>query len=263
MGAADARNFLWGRCRRTGERRKNRGSTAEWRRRVDKRGNFASVSAFRSSRVAGFPKTGGRRGVDVPFMTQQIWILGASGYVGGAYQRLLRVARHSRSRALPRSDARLLRRPRRSTAALREAKPGVSHQLRRLHRQAERRRLRAAQDRVPLGNAVLPGILPKPARRRARLGVTSPPVAFSRVGAPMAPVSARPTRRISRSARTTALSTAAPKRWAKRSWPGPQIAIIWRLRIPFNEVDIPRNYLTKLMRYDAPAGGGEFDFAAR
>lgn len=25
---------------------------------------------------------------------------------------------------------------------------------------------------------------------------------------------------------------------------------IWRLRIPFNEVDSPRNYLTKLMRYD-------------
>ena len=24
---------------------------------------------------------------------------------------------------------------------------------------------------------------------------------------------------------------------------------IWRLRIPFNEVDNPRNYLTKLMRY--------------
>jgi len=25
---------------------------------------------------------------------------------------------------------------------------------------------------------------------------------------------------------------------------------VWRLRIPFNEVDSPRNYLTKLMRYD-------------
>ena len=25
---------------------------------------------------------------------------------------------------------------------------------------------------------------------------------------------------------------------------------IWRLRIPFNEVDSPRNYLTKVMRYD-------------
>lgn len=25
---------------------------------------------------------------------------------------------------------------------------------------------------------------------------------------------------------------------------------IWRLRIPFNEVDSPRNYLTKLMRYE-------------
>jgi len=29
----------------------------------------------------------------------------------------------------------------------------------------------------------------------------------------------------------------------------PQV-YIWRLRIPFNEVDSPRNYLTKLMRYD-------------
>jgi len=26
---------------------------------------------------------------------------------------------------------------------------------------------------------------------------------------------------------------------------------VWRLRIPFNEVDSPRNYLTKLMRYDS------------
>ena len=31
---------------------------------------------------------------------------------------------------------------------------------------------------------------------------------------------------------------------------GAQDCFIWRLRIPFNEVDSPRNYLTKVMRYD-------------
>lgn len=31
---------------------------------------------------------------------------------------------------------------------------------------------------------------------------------------------------------------------------GAQDCYVWRLRIPFNEVDSPRNYLTKMMRYD-------------
>jgi len=31
---------------------------------------------------------------------------------------------------------------------------------------------------------------------------------------------------------------------------GDENCYLWRLRIPFNEVDSPRNYLTKLMRYD-------------
>ncbi len=31
---------------------------------------------------------------------------------------------------------------------------------------------------------------------------------------------------------------------------GAENVYIWRLRIPFNEIDNPRNYLTKLMRYD-------------
>ena len=51
------------------------------------------------------------------------------------------------------------------------------------------------------------------------------------------------------SARTIAASTAAPRRWGEEVLSGAQQCFVWRLRIPFNEAESPRNYLTKLMRY--------------
>jgi dTDP-4-dehydrorhamnose reductase len=38
---------------------------------------------------------------------------------------------------------------------------------------------------------------------------------------------------------------------------------LWRLRIPFNNIDSPRNYLTKLMRYDNLLEGNEQHLTAR
>ena len=35
----------------------------------------------------------------------------------------------------------------------------------------------------------------------------------------------------------------------KKSWPGYPNVYIWRVRIPFDQFENPRNYLTKLMRY--------------
>jgi len=37
--------------------------------------------------------------------------------------------------------------------------------------------------------------------------------------------------------------------------------LYWRMRIPFNQVDNPRNYLTKVMRYETPARRAQFTFA--
>ena len=35
----------------------------------------------------------------------------------------------------------------------------------------------------------------------------------------------------------------------RKSWPGYSNVYIWRVRIPFDQFENPRNYLTKLMRY--------------
>ena len=55
---------------------------------------------------------------------------------------------------------------------------------------------------------------------------------------------------ISRFARTTVLSTVEPKALGEEVVaPYPNV-YIWRVRIPFDQFDHPRNYLTKLMRYN-------------
>jgi hypothetical protein len=51
-------------------------------------------------------------------------------------------------------------------------------------------------------------------------------------------------------ARTTVLSTLEPKALGEEVLaPYPNV-YIWRVHIPFDQFDHPRNYLTKLMRYN-------------
>ena len=127
---------------------------------------------------------------------------------------------------------------------------GISDQRRGLHRQAQRRRLRDPQGGMPARQRrPARGSWPRRARRPGCPGATSRRAAST--------AATRPGRaRVHRGghaelhfARATARSTAAPRPWARRCWPASPASIVWRLRIPFDSVDNPRNYLTKLMRY--------------
>jgi hypothetical protein len=146
-----------------------------------------------------------------------IYLLGGSGYVGHTYQALL-TRKGLPFRNLRRADfdytnrdvlrAALLRRPAR-----------VPDQRRRLHRQAQRRCLRAAQAECLFGNAVLPGII---ADACADAGVPWGHVSSGCIytgSRPDGPASRRPTRPTSPSAPTTVPSTPAPRRSAKRCSP--------------------------------------------
>ena len=80
-------------------------------------------------------------------------------------------------------------------------------------------------------------------------GVTFPRVAFIPGRDRMALGLPKRILRILPFVRTTALSTAEAKRSARKSSPNYTNVYIWRVRIPFDQFENPRNYLTKVMRY--------------
>jgi dTDP-4-dehydrorhamnose reductase len=180
-------------------------------------------------------------------MTQPIWILGASGYVGGAYQRLLE--KHGISfRAFPRSAldyynlATL-------TAALQEARPPFLVNCAGYTGKPNVDACELHKTECLDGNAVLPGILRQACEATATpWGHISSGCIFT--GRRADGCGFRETDPPNFSFRTNNCSFySGTKALGEEVLSDAQDCFIWRLRIPFNEVDSPRNYLTKMMRY--------------
>ena len=181
-------------------------------------------------------------------MTQPIWILGASGYVGGAYQRLLEKLRVP-CRVFPRQDldyynvATL-------TAALRAAKPPFLVNCAGYTGKPNVDACELHRTECLNGNALLPGIL------REACEATGTPWGHVSSGCiftgrrPEGP-GFRETDTPNFSFRTDNCSFySGTKALGEEILAGAKDCFIWRLRIPFNEVESPRNYLTKVMRYE-------------
>jgi dTDP-4-dehydrorhamnose reductase len=181
-------------------------------------------------------------------MSQPIWILGASGYVGGAYQRLLE-SRGIPFRTLPRNVldyynlASL-------TTALHEAKPPFLVNCAGYTGKPNVDACELHKTECLDGNAILPGIL------RAACEATGTPWGHVSSGCIYTGRRAdgggfRETDTPNFSFRTNNCSFySGTKALGEEVLAGAENLFIWRLRIPFNEVDSPRNYLTKVMRYD-------------
>ena len=80
-------------------------------------------------------------------------------------------------------------------------------------------------------------------------GVTSPRVAFTPAQDRTAQGLPKRMLRILPSGRTTAPSTAGRKALGEEVLASYSNVYIWRVRIPFDQFENPRNYLTKVMRY--------------
>lgn len=177
-----------------------------------------------------------------------IYLLGGSGYVGQAYQELLRskgIPFRSLSRAEvdyadPAVLADLLRRERPEfliNAAGYTGKPNVD--ACELHK-----------DECLFGNAVLPGRI---GRACAEAGVP-----WGHISSGCIYNGTRPDGTGFREDDPPNFSFRSPpcsfysgcKALGEETLAGLPEVYLWRLRIPFNEVDQPRNYLTKLMRYE-------------
>jgi dTDP-4-dehydrorhamnose reductase len=181
-------------------------------------------------------------------MTHPIWILGASGYVGGAYQRLLEKLSVP-FRALPRNvldyyNLATL------TTALREAKPPFVVNCAGYTGKPNVDACELHKTECLDGNAILPGIL------REACEATGTPWGHVSSGCIFTGRRAdgggfRETDAPNFSFRTNNCSFySGTKALGEEILEGAKDCFIWRLRIPFNEAESPRNYLTKVMRYD-------------
>jgi dTDP-4-dehydrorhamnose reductase len=181
-------------------------------------------------------------------MTQPIWIFGASGYVGGAYQRLLE-SRGLSFRALPRTDLDYYDRPT-LIAALKEARPAFLINCAGYTGKPNVDACELHKTECLLGNAILPGVLREACEATGTpWGHVSSGCIFT--GRRPDGVGFRETDPPNFSFRTNNCSFySGTKALGEEILAGSGNSYIWRLRIPFNEVDSPRNYLTKLMRYD-------------
>lgn len=181
-------------------------------------------------------------------MSQPIWILGGSGYVGRAYQQFL-VSRGVTPVLVPRAeldyyDGAALR------AALQQARPAFLVNCAGYTGKPNVDACELHKTECLNGNAILPGVLRE---------------ACEATGTPWGHVSSgciftgrrtdgggfRETDPPNFSFRTNNCSFySGTKALGEEILDGAENCFIWRLRIPFNEFDSPRNYLTKVMRYD-------------
>jgi dTDP-4-dehydrorhamnose reductase len=181
-------------------------------------------------------------------MSQPIWILGASGYVGSAYQRLLE-SRGISFRALPRNVLNYYSLPE-LTIALREARPAFLVNCAGYTGKPNVDACELHKTECLLGNAVLPGVL------REACEATGTPWGHISSGCIFTGRRAdgagfRETDPANFSFRTNNCSFySGCKALGEEVLADAKDCFIWRLRIPFNEVESPRNYLTKLMRYE-------------
>jgi dTDP-4-dehydrorhamnose reductase len=176
-----------------------------------------------------------------------IFLLGGSGYVGSAYQALLQrrglpfrnLRRAEFDYADPRALADLLKREKPAfliNAAGYTGKPNVDA-------------CELAKADCLFGNAVLPGRI---AEACAAAGVP-----WGHVSSGCIYSGARPDGSGFREDDTPNFTFRSPpcsfysgtKALGEEVLAGAPQLYVWRLRIPFNEVDNPRNYLTKLLRY--------------
>jgi dTDP-4-dehydrorhamnose reductase len=181
-------------------------------------------------------------------MTQQIWILGASGYVGGAYQRLLE-SRGLSFRALPRHVLDYYN-PVTLKAALREMKPSFVVNCAGYTGKPNVDACELHKTECLSGNAILPGILREACEQTGTpWGHVSSGCIFT--GRRADGAGFRESDPPNFSFRTNNCSFySGTKALGEEILAEARDCFIWRLRIPFNEVDSPRNYLTKVMRYD-------------
>lgn len=181
-------------------------------------------------------------------MPHPIWILGASGYVGGAFQRLLE-ARGIAFRALPRNVLDYYNLPS-LTNALHEARPPFLINCAGYTGKPNVDACELHKTDCLNGNAILPGIL------RTACEATNTPWGHISSGCIFTGRRTdgggfRETDTPNFSFRTNNCSFySGTKALGEEILDGARDCFIWRLRIPFNEVDSPRNYLTKVMRYD-------------
>lgn len=181
-------------------------------------------------------------------MSQPIWILGATGYVGSAYQRLLQ-SRGIPFRALARTALDYYNLPA-LMAALQESRPAFLVNCAGYTGKPNVDACELHKTECLLGNAVLPGVL------RQACEATQTPwghISSGCIFTGRRPDGAgfRETDPPNFSFRTNNCSFySGTKALGEEVLAGAEDCFIWRLRIPFNEVESPRNYLTKLMRYD-------------
>ena len=180
-------------------------------------------------------------------MPHPIWILGASGYVGGAFQRLLE-ARGIAFRALPRNVLNYYDLPA-LTIALHEARPPFLINCAGYTGKPNVDACELHKTDCLLGNAILPGVL------RTACEATNTPWGHVSSGCIFTGRRSdgggfRETDTPNFSFRTNNCSFySGTKALGEELLEGARDCFIWRLRIPFNEVDSPRNYLTKVIRY--------------
>jgi len=176
-----------------------------------------------------------------------IYLLGGSGYVGHAYQALL-TRKGIPFRNLRRADVNYADRAT-LTELLRREKPAFLINAAGYTGKPNVDACELHKSECLDGNAVLPGTI---ARACADAGVP-----WGHVSSGCIYTGARPdgagfteTDTPNFSFRTNNCSFySGTKALGEEVLAGQPDVYIWRLRIPFNEVDNPRNYLTKLMRY--------------
>lgn len=176
-----------------------------------------------------------------------IYLLGGSGYVGQAYQALLTRKgipfRNLRRAELDYSNPALL------TAALRADRPEFLINAAGYTGKPNVDACELHKGECLMGNAVLPGLVAE--------ACTAAGVPWGHVSSGCIFTGARPD--------GSGFTEADPANFTFRQdncsfysgtkalgeevLAGTPSLFLWRLRIPFNEVDTPRNYLTKLMRY--------------
>lgn len=176
-----------------------------------------------------------------------IYLLGGSGYVGHAYQRILAAKglphRVLSRRELDYTDVDVL------TAALRRERPEFLINAAGYTGKPNVDACELHKDECLFGNAVLPGRI---ARACAAAGVP-----WGHVSSGCIYNGARPDGRGFTEDDPPNFSFRSPpcsfysgtKALGEEVLAGQPNLYVWRLRIPFDAVDHPRNYLTKLMRY--------------
>ena len=176
-----------------------------------------------------------------------IYLLGGSGYVGQAYQALF-TRRGLPFRNLRRAELDYTR-PAELTAALRRDRPEFLINAAGYTGKPNVDACELHKDECLMGNAVLPGLI---AEACAAAGVP-----WGHVSSGCIYTGARPDGRGFTEADAPNFTFrqdncsfySGTKALGEEVLAGRPNLFLWRLRIPFNEIDTPRNYLTKVMRY--------------